>query len=191
MRILTAILTLTFALAATPVQAEVETYEVDKGHTFVTFEISHIGFAWIPGTFNEVDGSLLYDPEDRSNSRAEFTVQTASIDTEHAKRDKHLRGEDFFEVDKYPTATFKSTGYKPTGENTAVMTGDLTIKGVTKEVALEVEELAAKEDPWGDFRRAFSASTDINLDDFKIDQYGLGPASKTAKVRIAVEALRQ
>lgn len=191
MRTLTALFTLLLALAVGPVQAELEDYKIDKGHTFVTFRISHIGFAWMPGTFDDVEGSIQYDPEDRSKSSAEFTIDVASIDTDHAKRDKHLRGEDFFNVSEYPKATFKSTSYEPTGDNTAVMKGEMTIKDVTKEIEFEVEELAAKKDPWDNFRRAFTASTEINLDDFNIDQYGLGEASKTAKVEIAVEALRQ
>lgn len=191
MRKTAVMLVLASALAAAPAWAELETYKIDDGHTFVTFEISHIGFAWMPGRFNNVQGSLQYDPEDRSKSRAEFTVDMTSLDTAHAKRDKHLRGEDFFNVSKYPTATFKSTSYEPTGEDTAVMKGDMTIKGTTKKVEFQVQELAAREDPWGNFRRAFSATTEINLDDFNIDEYGLGEASKTAEVRIAVEALRQ
>lgn len=178
-------------LLAAPAAAEPEQYEIDKGHTFVTFEISHIGFAWIPGSFNEVEGSFTYDPDNRAASSAEFTVNVASIDTEHAKRDKHLRDEDFFNVSKHPTAKFESTSYEPTGEDTGRLTGDLTIKGITKEVTFEVRELAGKVDPWENFRRAFSASTTIELADFEIDQYGLGPASKTAEVRIAVEGIRQ
>lgn len=191
MRVTTAILFSVSLFLAGPVMAEPEQYEIDKGHTFVAFEISHIGFAWIPGTFNDVEGSFTYDPDNRADSSAEFTVDVASIDTEHAKRDKHLRGEGFFNVSEYPEATFQSTGYEPTGEDTARMTGDLTIKGITKEVTFEVKELAGRVDPWEDFRRAFSASTTIELSDFEIDQYGLGPASKTAEVRIAVEGIRQ
>jgi len=171
--------------------AEAEQYSIDEGHTFVTFEVNHIGYAWIPGTFNEVSGTFTYDSDERSNNGAEFTIETASIDTEHARRDKHLRGEDFLDVSRYPQATFESVSYEPTGENAAVMTGNLTIKGVTREVELQVRELRAATDPWGDFRRAFEASTTINMDDFNIDQYGLPPVSKEIDLRIAVEGLRQ
>ncbi len=171
--------------------ADAEQYKIDAGHTFLTFEVSHIGYAWIPGTFTDVSGSFTFDPDNRSNSSAEFTIDTASIDTEHTKRDKHLRGEDFFNVSAYPQATFESTSYEPTGDNTAVMTGDLTIKGVTKEVELEVRELRAAKDPWDDFRRAFQATTRIHMDDFNIDQYGLPEVSKTVDLKIAVEGLRQ
>jgi len=191
MRLNATLLAFALAATATPALAAEEQYEIDDGHTFVTFEISHIGFAWIPGTFNDVSGSFTYDPDNRSNSSAAFTVETASLDTNHAKRDKHLRDEDFFNVSEYPEATFESTAYEPTGENTAILRGNLTIKGTTKPVEFRVTEMAAREDPWGNFRRAFEATTEISLDDFNVDEYGLGEASSTAEVRVAVEGLRQ
>ncbi len=172
--------------------ADAEQYDIDAGHTFVTFEVSHIGYAWIPGTFNDVSGSFAYDPDDRSNSSAEFTIKTKSLDTEHTKRDKHLRSDEFFHVSKYPKATFESTSYEPTGEDTATMTGELTIKGVTREVELDVRELQASEDPWGNFRRAFDATTTIELSDFNLDPTdSLPPASEEVELRIAVEGVRQ
>lgn len=183
---------LAFALAATAMPAAAaEQYEIDEAHTFVTFEVSHIGFAWMPGRFNNVSGSFTYDPEDRTNSGAEFTVRTESLDTDHAERDKHLRGDDFFNVSEWPEATFESTAYEPTGENTAILRGDLTIKGTTETVEFEVEELAAREDPWDNFRRAFSASTEIDMRDFNVDEYGLPEVSQPVELRIAVEGVRQ
>ncbi len=184
---------LAFALAVTaiPAQAASEQYAIDEAHTFVTFEVSHIGYAWMPGRFNDVSGSFTYDPEDRSNSSTQFTIRTNSIDTNHAERDKHLRGEDFFNVSKWPEATFESTAYEPTGENTAILRGDLTIKDTTKTVEFEVEELAAREDPWENFRRAFSATTEIDMRDFNVDEYDLPDVSQTVELRIAVEGVRQ
>lgn len=184
---------LAFALAvmAMPASAATEQYAIDEAHTFVTFEVSHIGYAWIPGTFNDVSGTFTYDPENRSNSSAQFTVKTASFDTEHAKRDKHLRSDEFFNVSKWPEATFRSTAYEPTGEDTAILRGDLTIKGKTNPVEFQVQELAAREDPWGNFRRAFKATTEIDMRDWNIDEYGLPDVSQTVELRIAVEGLRQ
>ena len=179
------VLALAIGFASTPALADAENYAIDDAHTFVTFEISHIGFAWIPGSFNDVSGSFTYDPDSRSNNSASFAVKTASIDTEHAKRDKHLRSDDFFNVSKYPEATFESTAYEVTGDKSAILRGNLTIKGVTREVELEVTETAGREDPWGNFRRAFSATTQIDLADFNVDEYGLGEASSTADLRIA------
>ena len=180
-------------LATTSVAvADAEQYKIDAGHTFVTFEASHIGYAWIPGRFNEISGSFTYDPDERSASGAEFTVDTTSLDTNHTKRDKHLRSDEFFHASKYPEATFESTSYEPTGKDTAVMTGDLTIKDVTREVEFQVRELRAATDPWDKFRRSFEASTEINLDDFNLDPQDQLPAvSKDVEVRIAVEGIRQ
>ncbi|MDX1442733.1 MAG: YceI family protein [Gammaproteobacteria bacterium] len=171
-------------------QAEPMEYKIDKGHTFITFEISHIGFAFLPGTFNDFDGSLTFDEANPENSSTEITVDVASIDTEHAERDKHLRGEDFFNVEKFPTASFKSTGIEMDG-NTGKLMGDLTIKGTTKPVTMDIELKNAAKDPWGNYRVAFEATTEIVLADFDIDNYGLGPASSTADVKIAVEATRK
>lgn len=191
MRFHVPVLAFVLAVAAMPATAASEQYAIDEGHTFVTFEVSHIGYAWMPGSFNDVSGSFTYDPEDRSNSSAQFTIRTNSLDTNHAERDKHLRGEDFFNVSEWPEATFESTAYEPTGENTAILRGDLTIKDTTKTVEFQVEELAAREDPWDNFRRAFSATTEIDMRDFEVDEYGLPEVSQTVELRIAVEGVRQ
>lgn len=180
---------LTLGLGIGTAAAEPQVYKIDPGHTFITFEISHIGFAFLPGTFNDFSGELAYDAQKPANSSTQFTIQTASIDTEHAERDKHLRSDDFFHVEEYPTATFESTSFTLNDDNNGRLKGDLTIKGVTKPVTLDVEMTNAAEDPWGNHRIAFIATTEITLKDFNID-YELGPASRTADIRIAVEATR-
>lgn len=175
-------------------QAAPEQYKIDDGHTFITFKVSHIGYAWMPGVFHDFSGSLSYDPENRSNSKAEFTVQTASLDTFHAERNKHLRERDgLFETADYPSAKFVSTSYEPTGPDTAVLKGNLTVKGETRPVEFEVKELAASQDPWDNFRRAFSATATLPIQDFDLTWFednGI-PLPKTADIKIAVEALRQ
>jgi polyisoprenoid-binding protein YceI len=192
MRKLAALLGASILVTSGAALAEAEQYEIDQGHTFVTFEANHIGYAWIPGTFDEVNGDFTYDPDNRSNSSAEFTIDIKSLDTDHTKRDKHLRSDEFFNASEYPKATFKSTSYEPTGEDTAVMTGDLTIKDVTREVELKVRELKAAVDPWDDFRRAFEATTTVNIDEFNVDPQGqLPPGTKDIELRIAVEVLRR
>ncbi|HEX6930100.1 MAG TPA: YceI family protein [Gammaproteobacteria bacterium] len=182
------LLSLSALAFAAPVNAEPQQFDIDKGHTFVTFKVSHIGFAWIPGGFTEFSGELAYDPENRANSTVTFTVQVPSIDTWHAERDKHLQSEDFFAASEYPTAKFVSTAYEPTGENTAILRGDLTIKDITKPVEFAVTELAAREDPWGNFRRGFEATTELNLADFELDY--AGPVPATATVTVSLEATR-
>ncbi|MDX1454597.1 MAG: YceI family protein [Gammaproteobacteria bacterium] len=180
---------LSLSFASTAAVADDHAYKIDKGHTFITFEISHIGFAFLPGSFNEFDGELVYDAANPADASTRFTIQVESIDTEHAERDKHLRGEDFFDVAEYPTATFVSTAYEPTGDNTAKLTGDLTLKGVTRSIVLDVVMKNAAKDPWGNDRIAFEATGEVTLADFNID-YDLGPASRTADIKIAVEAIK-
>src|SRR5690606_21116938 len=133
-RKLSIFLSLAAFLVAVPAHAEPQQFDIDKGHTFVTFKVSHIGFAWIPGAFTDFDGDLVYDPDNRANSKVTFTVKVPSIDTWHAERDKHLQSCDFFSADEFPTAKFVSTAYEPAGENAAILRGNLTIKDITKPV---------------------------------------------------------
>lgn len=176
------------ALAA-PAQAAPENLAIDKGHTFVTFKVSHIGFAWIPGRFTDFDGELVYDPEKPQDSKVTFTVKVPSLDTAHAERDKHLKSGDYLDAAEHPTAKFVSTAYEPTGENRAVLRGNLTLHGVTRTVEFRVTELAAREDPWGNFRRAWEAETELKLADFNIPNFD--GAVESAEVKIALEAVRQ
>ncbi|MCB1836768.1 MAG: YceI family protein [Alcanivoracaceae bacterium] len=159
-------------------------------HQFVMFKISHLGYSWLYGRFNEFDGEFKLDADKPQNSSVTATIQTASIDSNHAERDKHLRSEDFLNVSKFPTATFKSTKIEVTGENTGKITGDLTLHGVTKQVTLDAKMLGHGKDPWGGYRMGFEAATTLRLADFGIT-YNLGPASETVDMIISVEGIRQ
>jgi polyisoprenoid-binding protein YceI len=172
--------------------AEVERYVIDTegAHAFVQFRIKHLGYSWLYGRFNDFDGEFSYDPEDPSNSSIQVNIRTASLDSNHAERDKHLRGEDFLEVDKYPDARFESTAVEWTEDGTGLVTGKFTLRGVTKPVTLEVEEIGAGPDPWGGFRRGFQGETSFALKDFGID-YDLGPASTDVQIILSVEGIRQ
>ncbi len=119
-----------------------------------------------------------------------MTVETASLDTNHAERDRHLRSADFFDAGRFPEARFVSTAYRRTGERSGVLSGGLTIKGVSRPVELAVEQLGAGADPWGGYRRAFAARGAIELADFKIAER-LGPAVSEAESIISFEGIRQ
>jgi polyisoprenoid-binding protein YceI len=191
-RLIPLIAVLGLGLTAGAVQAEPQAYEIEKSHTFIAFKISHIGYAWMPGVFKEFSGELTYDPENRSNSEVSFTVKTPSVDTFHSERDKHIREkEGLLYTTEYPKATFESTSYEPTGHDSAILTGDLTIKGKTHEVEFEVEEGKAAEDPWDNFRRSFTATGKVNLKEFGITHFEGMDAPKYARLEIAVEALRK
>lgn len=169
------------------------TYAFDQkgAHQFITFKISHLGYSWLYGRFNEFDGQFVYDAENPENSSVSVTIDTSSIDSNHAERDKHIRSDDFLAVDEFPEATFESTRVEVGEDGEADIVGDLTLHGVTKEVTLDVEMLGHGADPWGGYRMGFEAGTEFNLDDFGIDYQKLGEASRSVELIISVEGIRQ
>ena len=166
-------------------------YKIDKQgqHAFVQFRIQHLGYSWLYGTFKDFDGSFTFDEADPSKDKVNVTLNTNSVDTNHAERDKHLRSADFLNVAKFPQATFVSTGVKKDGDELDI-TGNLTLNGVTKPVTLEAKKLGEGKDPWGGYRAGFEAETKIALKDFNITT-DLGPASQEVELTISVEGVRQ
>ncbi|MGO1500236.1 MAG: YceI family protein [Marinobacter sp.] len=165
-------------------------FDKEKEHQFITFKISHLGYSWLYGRFNDFDGQFVYDAENPENSSVNVTVDTSSVDTNHAERDKHLRSEDFLHVGEYPEASFKSTRVEVDDDGEADIVGDLTLRGVTREVTLDAEMLGQGEDPWGGYRMGFEAETELRLEDFGIP-VDLGEASETVEIIISVEGVRQ
>ena len=185
-----AALTLGSALLAGPALAA--EYVIDKPgqHAFINFKISHLGYSWLYGTFRDFDGRFTFDADKPEESKVSVTINTASLDSNHAERDKHLRSDDFLNVDKHPTATFESTAVKSTGEGTAEITGNLTLNGVTKPVVIQAKLLGEGNDPWGGYRAGFEGSTRLKLKDFDIKK-NLGPASEEVELILSVEGVRQ
>ena len=169
------------------------TYAFDKkgAHQSITFKISHLGYSWLYGRFNDFDGEFVYDAENPANSKVSVTVDTSSVDSNHAERDKHIRSGDFLDVSEFPEATFTSKRVVVDDEGEADIIGDLTLHGVTKEVTLDVEMLGHGKDPWGGYRMGFAAETEFKLDDFGIPYQKLGEASRTVELIISVEGIRQ
>lgn len=167
-------------------------YKIDTAgaHAFIQFKIKHLGYSWLYGRFDDFEGRFNYDPEKPEASSVNVTIKTASINSNHAERDKHLRGDDFLEVDKYPEATFKSTSFTPKGDGKAELKGILTLHGVSKEITIDVTEIGRGKDPWGGFRQGFHGTTEFALKDFGID-YNLGPASRTVQLILDVEGIAQ
>lgn len=144
------------------------TWTIDPAHSEITFTVRHL-MTKVRGSFEEFEGALEV-ADDPSASRATVTIQMSSIDTRNGQRDDHLRSSDFFGIEQHPTMTFVSTGLQRTGEASFVLSGDLTIKGVTKQVDLEAEYLGVADDPLGTTARAgFEASTTINRKEFGVD----------------------
>ncbi|MNN19501.1 hypothetical protein D3C81_1327460 [compost metagenome] len=173
-------------------QAMAAEYKIDKEgqHAFVNFKISHLGYSWLYGTFKDFDGSFSFDAAKPEASKVKVELNTASVDSNHAERDKHLRSADFLNVAKHPTATFTSTGVKSTGAGSADITGNLTLNGVTRPVVIAAKFVGEGDDPWGGYRAGFEGSTKLKLKDFDI-QKDLGPASQEVELIISVEGVRQ
>lgn len=180
------------ACVCLPGLASAADYKIDtaKQHGFIEFRIQHLGFSWLYGRFNEFSGSFSYDEDNPEDASIEVTIDTSSVDTNHAERDKHLREKDFLYVSEYPEATFESTGYEKTGEDTGKLTGELTLRGVTKEITIDVKEMRAAEDPWGGYRRGFIGTTELTLADYGID-FDLGPWGETVEMTLSFEGIRQ
>ncbi len=178
-------------ISALPVTAQAAEYVIDTEgqHAFIEWRINHLGFSWLYGRFNDFEGSFEYEDGAIEDASVDVTIDMASLDSNHAERDKHLREKDFFYVKEYPEATFKSTGIESTDDG-FVITGDLTMRGVTKEIEIEAEKIGEGEDPWGGYRAGFHGTTTLTLKDFGID-YDLGPAATTAEVTFSVEGVRQ
>ena len=132
-------------------------YEIDtKGaHAFIQFRVQHLGYSWLYGRFNEFSGNFSYDEAAPEKAAVEVTIKTASVDSNHAERDKHLRSDDFLDVKKFPEAKFTSTSYTPGKDGKGVLKGNLTLHGVTKAVEIEVVHIGAGTAPWGGYRRVF------------------------------------
>jgi len=191
----TKILTLAAAVALSTPALAAESYAVDTSHATVLFQVRHF-MSQVSGKFEKFDGTIRIDREKAENSSVTFTIQAASIDTNEARRDEHLRSGDFFDTTTHPTITFVSTSVKPAGENTYDVTGDFTMRGVTKRITLPVKLLGEMTDPWGNHRVGFEIATSLDRKEFGIswnkvlDQggYVLGD---DVKVSINLEAVRQ
>ena len=143
------------------------TYDLDKAHTVIAFVARHLMVTKVRGTFGDFDGSIVV-AEKPADSSVNVEIRTESVTTGEPQRDAHLRSADFFEQEKYPTMTFKSTSVTPASDGNWKVGGDLTIRGVTRPVILDVEFNGAIQDPWGGSRLGFSASTEINRQDFGV-----------------------
>jgi polyisoprenoid-binding protein YceI len=188
-----------FALAVSSIgvmslPALADTYEIDaKGaHASINFAVKHLGYSWLTGRFDTFSGEFTYDPAKPEASTINVTIDTTSVNSNHAERDKHLRSPDFLNVEKFPKATFVSKQIKVDGDDKDEfdIIGDLTLNGVTKSITIEVDKVGEGKDPWGGYRAGFEGETEINMKDFNI-KMDLGPASQTVKLELHVEGIKK
>ena len=157
-------------LLSLPISALASTWTLDNDHSTAQFKVKHLMISNVKGTFEKIQGQLVLDDKDITKSKVDVIIDMASVNTNIKKRDDHLRSPDFFDVAKFPAMTFVSTKVEQDGPGKLKVTGILTIKGVSKQVVLNVEGLSAEiKDPWGNARRGASATTTINRKDFGVN----------------------
>lgn len=174
-------------------RAEPARYEIDPDHTTIAFLVSHIGYQKVLGQFLEFEGGFTFDEQARTLEDLKVTIDVDSVETHHDDRDDHLESDDFLAEDEHPEITFVMTGAEATGERTGKVAGDLTIRGVTKPVTLDVTWNKSGPYPFGDnYVTGISARTDLKRSDFGMD-YGVadGLVGDEVEVIIELEAIRQ
>jgi polyisoprenoid-binding protein YceI len=174
-------------LASTSVLAA--DYRIDPSHAFIQFRISHLGFSTLVGRFNQFEGRFTWDAGNPGKAQVQVKIDPASIDTNWAERDKHLRGEDFLDVGRFPTAGFVSTAYEGDAKG-GLLKGELTLHGVTRPIVIQMQAIGEGLDPWGNYRAGFAGTTEIRRADFGMG-FDLGPTAETMQFELHLEGLRQ
>lgn len=176
------------ALAANIAQAKPVTYDIDVPgmHASINFKASHLGFSWLLGRFDKFEGYFIQDDENPANEKVEVTIDTRSLNSNHAERDKHLRSADFVNAAKHPEAKFVSTKVTNNADGTKTIAGKFTLNGVTKDIEILAKKIGEGEDPWGGYRSGFEGTTQIEMKDFnfKMD-FG------TVQLDLHVEGIRR
>ncbi len=173
-----------------PLQAANYVIDHKGAHASINFKIKHLGYSWLTGRFDKFSGQFSFDEKDINASKIRVVIETNSVNSNHAERDKHLRSADFLEVSKFPTAVFESTSITDKGDGKAEVAGKLTLHGITKDIVIQANHIGGGKDPWGGFRQGFSGSTRIALADYGIRK-NLGPASKELELTLHIEGIRQ
>ena len=184
------ILTAASVIVSSAVLAADYVIDTKGAHASIQFRVKHLGYSWLTGRFNKFEGSFSYDAAAPELTRIEVTIDPASIDTNHAVRDKHLRGKDYLNVTKYRVSRFISTGLEVLDDGSMVLKGDFTFHGRTKPIEIQVSEIGEGKDPWGGYRHGFSGFTTINTSDYGMKSM-LGPESREIELYLNIEGVRQ
>lgn len=162
--------TTTASTSAAPVASPVSNFVIDTAHSEVGFRVRHMMVSWTKGRFDKYEGTLELDEQDLSKSKLNVTIDASSINTGTVDRDNHLRSADFFDAANFPKLTFASQRFEPGKDGTFRVLGELTIRGVSKAIALDVEEFSGEhKDPWGNVKRGARAHAKLNRKDFGLN----------------------
>jgi polyisoprenoid-binding protein YceI len=178
------------ALAALPLQAAPETYELDTAHSSLAFKIKHLGISWVKGSFGAFEGSFVLDAENPAACSVTVTAQAASISTGNDGRDKHLRSPDFFDAEKFPTLSFKSTKVSKKADGVYEVTGDFTIHGVTKPVTFDFNLAGPAKGMKGETRAGGDTAFVIKRSDYGMDKM-VGPIGDDVHLDLSFEAVKK
>ena len=187
-----AILALTGAgFCSLPALADNYTIDTKGAHASINFAIKHLGYSVLTGRFDTFSGDFSYDPAKPEASAINVSIDTTSVNSNHAERDKHLRSKDFLNVEKFPKATFVSKKVVAGKDKESFdLVGEFTLNGVTKNITIASKKIGEGKDPWGGYRAGFEGSTELALKDFNI-VFPLGPASETVKISLYVEGVKK
>ncbi len=179
----------TFFPATGTALSAADTYKLDPTHVAALFKIDHAGFSWTWGRFNDVGGTITWDAANPTASAVNVTIKTASVDTGTAKKDEHLRSGDFFSVREFPEMTFASKSFEAKGDNLYHVTGDFSLRGVTKSITIPVTLLKVGEFPPGTARIGFDSEFTIKRSDYGMT-YGAGAVGDEVTIIFAVEGTK-
>ena len=173
-----------------------QTWQIDSAHSGIHFAVRHLVIAKVRGQFSRWTGALTVPDGDFSRATVDVTIDATSIDTGVADRDAHLKSADFFDVASFPELTFRGRRVEATGDDRFALIGDLTIRGTTREVALDVESAGQTKDPWGNVRAGFAARTSVDRKEFGLTwnqalETGGVMVGEKIEIELEVEAVRQ
>ncbi|WP_076542344.1 YceI family protein [Shewanella sp. UCD-KL21] len=175
-----------------PSVANAADYKIDTqgAHASIQFKVNHLGYSFVAGRFNDFSGDFSYDAAKIADTNLNVTINTSSVDSNHAERDKHLRSADFLNTGAFSQAQYTSTSVEDQGNGKILVNGNLTLNGVTKPVAITAEFVGEGQDPWGGYRAGFIGTTEFAMKDFgfKMD---LGPASANVSLDLVIEGIKQ
>ncbi|MCL1094559.1 YceI family protein [Shewanella kaireitica] len=177
-------------MMASSAQAADYVIDTEGAHASIEFRVSHLGYSFVAGRFNTFAGDFSFDESKIADSKVNVTINTASVDSNHAERDKHLRSADFLNAAKFPEASFVSTSVDDKGDGKFVLNGNFTFNGVTKPLAIDAKVIGEGSDPWGGYRAGFTGSTEFALKDYNV-QMDLGPASSHVSLNLVVEGIKK
>lgn len=183
-----ALMSLMFLLAV-PVMAE-NTYEIDPSHSSILFGIKHFGASHVYGRLNNPVGTLSFDEKNPEKSSVVIEVKAADIDTANQKRDDHLKGAEFFNIEKFPAISFKSSSVEKQGQQEYQIKGDLTFLGKTRTITVQAQHIGFGKDPWGGYRTGFESKFTIKRSDFGMD-FMQGPLGDDVQIITSIEAVKK